>query len=981
MKLKKLAQAMALIGVCSHVCIPAFAQGSDLQRVEVTGSSIKRLAGEGALPLEIINLEQMKQRGINSAEDLLRQLGANAAGSDNAVSSNSVFSAEADRLGGGGSYANLRGIGPTGTLVLLNGRRLSNQGLSGGSVDLNAIPFEMIQRVEILKDGASAIYGTDAIGGVINFILRDDFQGASASVNVSKPTASGGGMRRKVALSGGFGQLAVQGFNVMASISADKNDILRGKDRDFATGYRPDLFAVPDTTSSPYFANIIGQANSALPTAGTTVNGGGTTKYTVLNRLALTNQCDAVPFGVSQAQNPNIIPGLGYTVANSTYRCGTDYGRQFMMTAPTENVSAVLRGKMVLNATTTAFAEFVGSRVETRGEFVPGQFSTTSAPSSINATTNPALATAFSAAGLSSTYTNGATTALNTSIANYPVNGPYYQNMQALFGAAQFDPTKPIAYRLRMADWGYRTVGNVSTNKRFAFGVEGELAGYDYKASLSRGEAEGYTKLIDGYADINKLVALLASGKYNPFLLPGQTQTAEAIAAVAATKVTGRIQGGKTRVDEFNATVSGRLMSLPAGSLDFALGVNARSEFYGFTGTQTYNCVGSFTAANLALSNSTLLCAGNAAAPDSTRKVEAVFGELQVPVVKNLLELQIAARYDHYSEIGGTSNPKVAFKLTPMKELLFRGSYNTGFRAPTAQQLKLGRVELTSGGSNEIVDPLKCPNPVGNADPSCHLLNIPVFSGGNANLKPETSRQATLGMVFAPFDSLSLSADYWQIKLADRIHLLTFRQELDNYALFSNNFERNADGTLKSIQAGWINAGRTEVKGVDLTLLHNMNLGGGKLSTSLSATKMISAKDQTLASTPLIQTVGQWTVGTLYLPWKGNVTSNYKIANWSTALSLNYQSSYQDEDRTPYVGTNPAGTPVRRKVSGQLTANLFTSFTGIKNLTLTAGVINLFDHQPPFTWHDPDFALGAGWDARTSDPRGRTVQLGAKYNF
>ncbi|MET0520135.1 MAG: TonB-dependent receptor, partial [Burkholderiaceae bacterium] len=926
---------------------------------------------EGALPLQVITATQMKSMGVNSTEDLLRQLSANTASADNAVSSNTTFSAEGDRLGGGGAYANLRGLGPTGTLVLLDGRRLSNQGLSGGSVDLNAIPFEMIDRVEVLKDGASAIYGTDAIGGVINFILKKDYTGLSVSSTVSSPLASGGGQRRKVSVAGGFGTLAEQGFNVMGSISADDNKILRGIDRSWATGFQPDRYLVPDTSSAPGFANILPAANTALPATGTTI-GTGTQLYTGLNALALNGQCASQPFGVPQQPNIGIFPG--YTVANATYRCGTDYGRQYMLAVPTKNLSGVLRGTAALGRDATGFIEFVGSRVKTQGEYTPFQFSTTSAPTSVNAATNPGLASAFTALGLPLTLANG-----GTALANYPVNGPFYQNLKALFGANQFDPTKPIAYRLRMNDWGNRTNENVSTNKRFAAGVEGTFRDFDYKATLSHGEAEGHTNLLNGYADANKLVALLASGKYNPFLMPGQAQTAEAQQLVADSQVRGRIQGGKTKVDEANVTVSGKAFTLPAGEVDFALGVNGRKESYEFSGTQNYLCISSFTAANLGQgANPVMGCTGNSSAPDSSRKVGAVFGELYVPLLKNL-EMQLAARYDRYSRIGGTTNPKVALKFTPTKDLLFRASASSGFRAPTPQQLNLGRQELDSG-STTFADPKLCPNPSSTStDPNCSRSNVTVYTGGNQNLKPETSRQWSAGMVFSPIDSLQASVDYWKIKLSDRIHNLTYTQELNNYNLFADNFVREP-GTdrILAIQAGWINAGTSTTQGLDFTLQHNLALAGGKLSTTATATKMISAKEALLKGQPLTQYVGIWTNSTLYQRWKGNISTTYKLNDWSTTLTANYSAGYQDETHATIVGST---NPVNRDIASQTTFNLFTTYTGWKNVTLSGGLINVFDRAPAFTWHNVDNVIGAGWDPRVADPRGRTAQITAKYSF
>src|SRR4051812_42599382 len=177
-KVKKLAHVIALIGVAS----PAFAQDpapvpaaapAPMQRVEITGSSIKRIAVEGALPIQLISREEIERAGITSAEQLVATLSANGTGADNMTSNQGGdFLSGIKSHNNGAAGASLRGLGSSNTLVLLNGRRVATHGLNGQSVDLNSIPLAAVQRVEVLKDGASAIYGTDAIGGVINFILR-----------------------------------------------------------------------------------------------------------------------------------------------------------------------------------------------------------------------------------------------------------------------------------------------------------------------------------------------------------------------------------------------------------------------------------------------------------------------------------------------------------------------------------------------------------------------------------------------------------------------------------------------------------------------------------------------------------------------------------------------------------------------------------------------------------------------------------------
>jgi len=204
-----------------------------LDRVLVTGSHIRQTDIEGALPVQVIKREEIERSGVTTVEQLLERVPANVNAFNTALT-----------IGNGGSpglsSANLRGLGGGSTLVLLNGRRLGNYAFDGASVDLNSIPFAAIDRVEVLKDGASAIYGTDAIAGVINFILRKDYQGAEIAGNFSA-TQHGGGNEGQLALTAGLGDPTRDGYNVFASISYQKQQALRAIDREFArTGYRPD---------------------------------------------------------------------------------------------------------------------------------------------------------------------------------------------------------------------------------------------------------------------------------------------------------------------------------------------------------------------------------------------------------------------------------------------------------------------------------------------------------------------------------------------------------------------------------------------------------------------------------------------------------------------------------------------------------------------------------------------------------------------
>ncbi|WP_175442070.1 TonB-dependent receptor plug domain-containing protein, partial [Pseudoalteromonas byunsanensis] len=222
------------------------AEGEEkVERIEVTGSAIKRTDLEGALPLDVIDASAIAKSGVTSVPDLIANLPAMQG-----------FTAAGESVGGGGGgvqTASLRNLGSEYTLVLLNGRRMVSSD-SGGTIDLNSIPLSAIKRVEILKDGASALYGSDAIAGVVNFILKDDVQNTTISARYDKPKDTSSS---NFSITTGFGDLSVDGFNITAAYSRDEQDNLRSVDRDFAkTGFisfehsGQDLLAVAGSSSA-----------------------------------------------------------------------------------------------------------------------------------------------------------------------------------------------------------------------------------------------------------------------------------------------------------------------------------------------------------------------------------------------------------------------------------------------------------------------------------------------------------------------------------------------------------------------------------------------------------------------------------------------------------------------------------------------------------------------------------------------------------
>ena len=920
MKLKK------LVGIISVMCVagPALAQQTapqKLEKVEITGSSIKRVQDEGAQPIQIISKADIDRAGITSAEQLVATISANGTGADNLSSNVGIQLGTTDRNNNGNTSANLRGLGASSTLVLLNGRRISTHGAKANAVDLNSIPLAAVQRVEVLKDGASAIYGTDAIGGVINFILRKDFTGVELTAFADITQHPGGDLHRGSILAG-KGDLAKDGFNVMASLTVDKQYRLSGPQRSFANGYQPARGLSPDTTGTP-FATQTGVAGTAIGLR-YTLPSTGTQTYNRANLLSFQGKCDSVPT-MSQYQSALwASPGF----ANA---CAYDYGGSEVLIQPVERTNLVSRGTLQLNANHAAFVEVVASRTEAQKLFEPYQITTTG-----------------SLLG-----------------AAYPVGKPFYQNLSAFIPS--FNATLPIAYRWRCNDCGLRTVETTTDNYRLLTGIDGILGGkWDYKLGLSTAASKAESNLRSGFFYQAPMIAALASGQVNPWLLTGQTQTAAGQALLNAARADGtRLFGGESKLLQLDGAISGELINLPAGPLSAAAGFDVRRESYKFSdGSRSTQPV--------------YQAPFDAEFPKVSRDIKAVYAEVAVPIFKRL-EATIAVRHDRYSDFGGTTNPKVSLKWNPLNEVLFRGSYNTGFRAPSFFQLYGAQGEGPVPGN--IADPVLCPagNVLG-ADLSVCAIKPNARQGGNRSLSPEKSKQWSIGTVLAPTDWISASVDLWQIKRSDRIYELTPQQVIANYQTFPENLVRGSDGRLDGpggfIRAGFVNAEGDITRGADVGLQLNGKLGQGRWNAALDGTYIDSFRSRIFASQPYTETVGKWNSRDLFVRWKHQARFTYTNGPWSGTVSQNFTAGYKDE--VP-VGVVPPGFDP--DVKSYTIYNASATYTGFRNTTLTLGVKNLFDRDPPFTAHNLDFAAGAGWDPRVADPRGRAFTARVSYTF
>jgi outer membrane receptor protein involved in Fe transport len=578
-------------------------------RVEVTGSNICCVEGEGALPVTVITREEIDRSGATTPMELLQQISAN-----NSLGATSI-SNSVGALTLSAQTASLRGLGGGRTLVLINGHRVDAfagevQGVQG--VNLAAIPFQAIERVEILKDGASAIYGSDAIAGVINFITRSDYTGAEVTALYGTPTR-GGGDQYQASGTVGFGDLAKDRWNVVLSAQYNEQKSLDQVDRTYSnSSYIPGIGLV----------GISSNTNPGLITTGgigAVTNRGGTA------RLALSPE-DCAPstffndavLGTGCFFDPSRVHGVNMIPHEKTWNF---FGS----------------GRFQINSDWQAYGTALYSRDESRLVIQPGP--------------------------VSSLFTYGPLNDIPSTITLQPTS-PFYPHQIAADAGVD---GQPLDVRYRTFDNGFRDQTDTNENWEVIGGVKGTWRNWDFDGSLFYSEGKTTEHINGGFQDYTRLLPILNSGVVNFF----GPNTPDVIALEQTANYVGDAFRGTSKNYGAQARTSGEIYRLPAGSLALAFGVEARREEFD-------------QIMDPALESGNIIGYGGPikSTRDKSRDVYAAFTELNVPIVKTL-GANAAVRYDHYSDFGSTTNPKFSLRWQPTRTVLVRGSYGTGFLAPS----------------------------------------------------------------------------------------------------------------------------------------------------------------------------------------------------------------------------------------------------------------------------------------------------------
>ena len=851
-----------------------------MQRVEVTGSSIKRLVSETATPLSIFRAEDFARQGLSTAQEVLGKIPSNASsmGSGNAVGGNT-----SGLPTGGQASADLRGLGGDKTLVLLNGRRIANHPYDGASVDLNIIPIAALERVEVLRDGASAIYGTDAIGGVINFITRRSVNTTNITAEAVAPQHRGADEQR-LNLSSGVGQLDTDGYNLFGVIDYHKQDVLTSQDRAFSsTGIIP------------------GRGLSV--TSGTTFPG---------------NYFDAAANGgAGLAGNPYAASGcrppLSVAAANGT--CRQDYTRQIDDLPAQRQLALFGKGSVKLGGGHLATFEYLHSENKVKARTAP--------PPQI---------------GLI-----------------LPASSPWYPGNAGGVPAQAGLSGQPLNVNWRPVEAGQRQIDSRGKADRLVLALEGELAGWDYQGALVRAVSKSSEDFTGGYVQDASFAAGVLSGILNPF---GE-QNAAGKDYLASTALRGEVQNAKVTTTGIDLKASRELMQLAGGPLALALGAELRREKAQFNVNR--DIAGQASSSGLSGSLS----------KNGERDIEAVFGELNLPLVKDL-EVQLAARFDHYSDVGSTTNPKIGLRYQASDKLVLRGSASTGFRAPTLFEKNAPPSRNDTNDSYE--DPILCPGgvPQPGANPlrDCDLQQYKL-QGGNENLRPEKSKTFAFGIVLEPLREVTVALDYWNIHLKDKIASLPEQAIFGNYEKYKALFLRNPDGSPNAILDLNDNLGKVKTDGVDVSANARLWRGAyGELGASFDGTWIHRYDYQNERDGEFINNVGRYADNNPVFRWKHTATLNWRLGAWGATLSQAYKSGYTDQ--------NSVDAAYRHDVSSYSLINVSGSYAR-QGWLLTAGVKNLFDREPPFSNQGTLFQKG--YDPRYTDPVGRAWYLRGSYTF
>ncbi len=831
-----------------------------LEKFEVTGSHISGIDAAGLNPVSSISRATLDLSGYTNVGDALRSMSFITGASLIPTGSGNSFTP-------GASTINLRGLGNNNVLVLLNGRRsapLASPGYDGLQTvfDLNSIPSAAIESIQVLKDGGSAIYGSDAVSGVVNVILRKNYNGTTASVQVGN-TVGNDSLEKTGSLV--FGTTSGKLSIIAAFDWTERNSI---KDSDYGFSSNADLTSrgggdLRSYAGYPGVAYVPGlddyytlSAPKAQPTIG---------DFSVTDFSHGTYNFQAVTDQVPKSRSYGFYSRSQYDFSKQLY----------------------------------GFAELSFRRSETRIEAAP----------------TPVYNFAENGSGPTTGYLNIPTT-----------------NPNNPFGVDLED-----AWYARLVSAGNRINKVTSDTPRILVGFGGELSG-DWKWESAAVYSKNKTKNLNGGSAFDNLYQAALNG----VVIGGQTLYANPFGPedprVTATYTGNDPYSASFEERTYDIEASGPIFHVPAGEVKLAVGGEWRNDK-----------LASLRSINDATGN--VIGGGEGTSTFGERTVDAAYAELHIPVFSTL-QLQLAGRFEHYSDFGNATKPKIALSYRPAKWLLLRTSFGQSFHAPDLGYLYTSQV--TTFSANPIDDPKR---------PNDAPREIETNGGGNPKLQPEETDSYYAGFQINPlgkFKNLELSVDWLQFKQKNLIAQLREDFILENEDNLPGLVVRNPPaagetvGVINYINDTYLNVDRQTYRGIDFDLRYKWTTASiGRFTFNLASTYLeklrYDADDYE---------------GTYDFPhWRSVFTTDWELGNWSASIFVDYIGAFEN-----YSGVG--------RVKHQITVNPQISYRGFHRIKFTVGARNVFNQDPPFDEHS-----STGYNNDISNPEKAFVYFRIEKDF
>lgn len=964
--LTKIALAFACLGITQPSVTLAAGYESAVERISVTGSRLKQSDLEGANPVTVITQADMIATGITDVGALIQRL-PSMSGSPVGTTTNGTASFD----GTGAVKVDLRGLGSNRTLVLVNGRRL----VDGG--DFQTIPSAMIKQVEILKDGASAIYGADAVAGVVNIITHNDYEGIEVSAQISDSFEADAGRQETISLIMGH---EASDFNIVLGAEFTTQESVYQSDTDIDFFNNTYFVSDPNNFGSRGFITpsqdpenytVVGFGSSRIPTGNFNFNH-GSSAYTNLGIDPVSS--NSITFDPVTGE-PRQYNGAAFDPTNDSY----NYAPSNYLQTPYERINIFSDVNLTLNDQVSGYASFRMNHTESRQEIAPLAYSTEIYPAYSVAV--------FNADGSPQLDANG---------------GQAYQNGISRDNVYNKFGDDVIQVRRRLEE-GVRAFEQDITQFQGVIGFKGEvLDGWEWDASYNYG-FRSRTDTHEGQLFGPNVSKALGPSFYSssgsptcgtpdrpildcvPLNLFGGTGTVtpEMLEYISAPVVNTL----RTQLDVFNFTAVGELAELPAGPLGAAFGyehrrneftndVDSARHFGVITGTTNKGVRGSYN-------------------------ISSFFAELSAPLIDDgemKLSANAGIRYDNFNNFGGNITSQYGIKFQPFDGLLIRSTMGEVFREPSIQDLFSPEGEIQPQVQG-LCNTTNYPQLSGEEQSRCLATGAPAGgwvqndtqiverTGGNVDLEPETGDTLTVGLAWSPdyIAGFSLTLDYWKVELDDVISTISSGQVLDLCVKSGRQEQCDAihrlpDGRLAYIDTPTSNLASLTASGVDTELNYRIALDGwGELDLGLTWTHYIESKEVAYEGALEIDKIGTFDSGdnATYAENRINSSINWRYGNLTATYLTEYISGIEKEGA--FLGTLIAGfgEGFVQKIDSQLYHDASLNYAFDFGTNITVGITNLTNEEPPFI----EAAFNASTDPSTYRLFGRSGYVRVSHKF